>query len=195
MGTRSPYPYTWRQNLTLSQTTNSRLFQTERLCRQQFKIWWKWQKVLLKGRKHCGKRRNCSLRAMSPFPTVFLKDLYCRHVKTRASFGKIKTCSKLKALAEENFNVAQMVQFFSDREENIVGKEYNAQGNGIFSFSLNVFYPSKSQFQLFIHILQMFSIWASPKFCSLVKTWLVNGSGLWLWQSLLKVQLQTPLCQ
>ena len=40
------------------------------------------------GRKHCGKRRNCSLRAVSPFPTVFSKDLYCRHVKTRAGLGK-----------------------------------------------------------------------------------------------------------
>ena len=27
------------------------------------------------GRKHCGKRRNCSLRAISPFPTVFSKRL------------------------------------------------------------------------------------------------------------------------
>ena len=27
------------------------------------------------GRKHCGKRRNCSLRAISPFPTVFFKRL------------------------------------------------------------------------------------------------------------------------
>ena len=33
------------------------------------------------GRKHCGKRRNCSLRAISSFPTVFSKYLYCRHVK------------------------------------------------------------------------------------------------------------------
>ena len=24
-----------------------------------------------------GKRRNCSLRAISPFPTVFSKDLFC----------------------------------------------------------------------------------------------------------------------
>ena len=39
------------------------------------------------GRKHCGKRRNCSLRAISPFPVVFSKDLYCRHVKTRACLG------------------------------------------------------------------------------------------------------------
>ena len=40
-----------------------------------------------------GKRRNCSLRAISPFPTVFSKDLYFRHVKTRACFWKgSKTC-------------------------------------------------------------------------------------------------------
>ena len=34
------------------------------------------------------KRRNCSLRAISPFPTVFSKDLFCKHVKTRACLGK-----------------------------------------------------------------------------------------------------------
>ena len=28
------------------------------------------------------------LRAISPFPTVFSKDLKCRHVKTRACLGK-----------------------------------------------------------------------------------------------------------
>ena len=33
------------------------------------------------GRNHSWKRRNCSL-------TVFWKDLYCRHVKTRACLGK-----------------------------------------------------------------------------------------------------------
>ena len=76
------------QLLTLSQTTNFRLFQTERVCRRQFQIWRKWQKPLQTGRKHCGKWRNCSLRAISPFPTVFSKDLCCRHVKTRACLRK-----------------------------------------------------------------------------------------------------------
>ena len=33
------------------------------------------------GLKHYGKKENCSLRAISPFPSVFSKDLYCRHVK------------------------------------------------------------------------------------------------------------------
>ena len=28
------------------------------------------------GRKHCGKRRNCSLRAISPFPQCFQKDCF-----------------------------------------------------------------------------------------------------------------------
>ena len=38
--------------------------------------------------ENTGKRRNCTLRAKSPFPTVFSNDFYCRHVKTRACFGK-----------------------------------------------------------------------------------------------------------
>ena len=43
--------------------------------------------VLQKGRKICGKRRNCSSRAISPFPTVFSKALYCRYFKNQGLFG------------------------------------------------------------------------------------------------------------
>ena len=67
--------------LTLSLATNFRLLQTER-------VWRKWQTDFEMGRKHCGKRRNCSSRAISPFSTVFSKDLYCRHVKTRDCLRK-----------------------------------------------------------------------------------------------------------
>ena len=67
--------------LTYYQMTNFRLFQTERVCRRQFQIWQKWQKVIQTGWKHCGKRRNCSLRAISPFPTVFSKGLFPRGFK------------------------------------------------------------------------------------------------------------------
>ena len=35
-----------------------------------------------------GLSNDCVLRAISPFPTVFLNDLYSRHVKTRACLGK-----------------------------------------------------------------------------------------------------------
>ena len=64
-----------KRDLTLSQTTLFRIVQIERVCRRQFQIWWKWQKVIQMGRKHCGKRRNCSLRAISPFPIVFSKEI------------------------------------------------------------------------------------------------------------------------
>ena len=57
------------------QTTNFRFFQTERVCRQ-FQIWRKWKNGIQTGRKHRGKRRNCLLRAISPFPTVFQKACF-----------------------------------------------------------------------------------------------------------------------
>ena len=38
--------------------------------------------------ENCGKRRNCSLRAISPLLTVFSKDFYGRHVKPRNCYGK-----------------------------------------------------------------------------------------------------------
>ena len=47
------------------------------------------KKVFQTSRKHCGKRRNCSLQAISPFPTVFSKDLCCRHVINMACLGKV----------------------------------------------------------------------------------------------------------
>ena len=62
-------------SLTHYQTTNFRLFQTERVCRRPFQIWRKWQKVIQMGRKHSGKRRNCMLQA------VFSKGLFPRGVK------------------------------------------------------------------------------------------------------------------
>ena len=76
-----------RWALTLSQMTNFRLFQTERVCRQQFQIWWKWQKVFQSGRKHCGKKRNYSLQTISPFPSVFKRHVQ-QACKNQGLFGK-----------------------------------------------------------------------------------------------------------
>ena len=73
---------------TLSQMINFRLFQTERVYRWQFQILRKWQNTIQTARKHYVNRRNCLLRAISPFPTLFSKDLYCRHVITKAYLGK-----------------------------------------------------------------------------------------------------------
>ena len=56
-------------------------FQTKTVCRRKFQIWRKWQKAIQTGRKHCVKRRSCSLWAISPFPTVFSKGLFHKGVK------------------------------------------------------------------------------------------------------------------
>ena len=38
-------------------------------------MWINGDTDISKSRKHCGKRRNCSLRAISPFPPMFSKAL------------------------------------------------------------------------------------------------------------------------
>ena len=75
------------------------------------------------------------------FPTVPSKDLYSRHVKTRACLGKgsffmessnslpndkILDWSKLKAFADDKINVTEKLKFVLGRVENIVGKGENA---------------------------------------------------------------------
>ena len=40
------------------------------------------------GRKQCGKRKNFLLQAISPFPKLFSKAMYCEHIKTMACLGK-----------------------------------------------------------------------------------------------------------
>ena len=74
--------------ITLSQTTNFRLFQIERVCRQQFQIWWKWLKVPQTGRKHCGKRRKCLFKQFLLFPQCFLKTCI-GDIKTRACLERV----------------------------------------------------------------------------------------------------------
>ena len=39
------------------------------------KIWTNGDTIISLTRKHCGKRRNCCLPAISPFPTMFSKSL------------------------------------------------------------------------------------------------------------------------
>ena len=56
----------------------------------------------------------------------------------------ILALSKLKAFADDNFYLAQMVQFLFDREENILRKGENT-GFQHFLLSLNVFKKSLSQ--------------------------------------------------
>ena len=78
-----------------------------------FKFDEKRWKVLLKGRKRCGKRRNCSLRAISPFPTEFSEDLYCRHVKNQGLFGKgLKYLEKYRKCWSNRINCSPFLTMF-----------------------------------------------------------------------------------
>ena len=55
---------------------------------------------------------NCSLRAISPFPTVFSKDLYCRHLKPGLVWERVNS----KKQVENNVGrgeIARYEQFFS----------------------------------------------------------------------------------
>ena len=99
--------------LTHYKTTNFTLFQAERVCRQQLQIWRKWQKIIQMGRKHCGKRRNCSLQAISPFPTVFSKGLFPRGVKRCHCAGMGKHMEKLSCRHPCPFIVNQLLTVFT----------------------------------------------------------------------------------
>ena len=57
--------------LTLSQATNFRLFQTERVCRQQLQIWWKWQKGLQRVENTIGKGELARYEQFLIFPQCF----------------------------------------------------------------------------------------------------------------------------
>ena len=68
-------------NLTHYQTTNFRLVQIKHSADDNFKFDENTRKLSERVENTVGKRRNCSLRAISPFPTVFSKGLFARGVK------------------------------------------------------------------------------------------------------------------
>ena len=92
--------------------TNFRLFQTEEFADNNFKLGENGRNFSKRVENTVEKRRNCLSRAISPFPTVFSKDLHCRHAKTRACLRKgepfpkrqILKSSKLEDFADDNFN-------------------------------------------------------------------------------------------
>ena len=57
--------------------------------------------------ENTGKRGNSSTQAISPFPTLFSKELYGRHVKTRACLGKGQSliCCQAETLTDSNIAV------------------------------------------------------------------------------------------
>ena len=63
------WPLTWYANF--------RFFKFSSKKHMMSKTWPNGDTVIWLSRKHCGKRRNCSSRAISPFPTMFSKAVCC----------------------------------------------------------------------------------------------------------------------
>ena len=63
----------------LSQTTNVRLIQTEEFAEDDFKFDENGREFSIWVENTVGKGRNCSFRAIYPFPTVFSREFFCRH--------------------------------------------------------------------------------------------------------------------
>ena len=114
-----------------------------------------------KGRKYYGRRKNCSLQAISPFPILFSSDLYCRHVKSKdflwkgliyiVSVPNVKILDwttgnhKKKSVADDRLTLYSIdtqfdTQFDTSKQtafENIIGKrKFLVTSN--FPFSHNV---------------------------------------------------------
>ena len=75
----------WK-GLTLSQTTNFRHFQ--KVFADDSFILDENGRKFSKRVENTGKRRNCSLRAISPFPTVFFRRLEMQTRKSQGLYGK-----------------------------------------------------------------------------------------------------------
>ena len=74
--------------LTLSQTTNFRLYQTERVCRKQFQVPSKWQKVPQIGRKTVREKEKLLVTSNFSFSHSVLKRLFLQTRKNQGLFGK-----------------------------------------------------------------------------------------------------------
>ena len=77
--------------LTLSQTTNFRLFQMLRLCRQQFQIGRKWQNVIKKGRNTVGKGEIAGYKQFLLFPQCFQKTCSTDTSKQRLVWERVNS--------------------------------------------------------------------------------------------------------
>ena len=113
-------------------------------------------------KKHSEKRKNSMLRA-TPFRTVFSKDLYCRHVKTRACLGK-------------GLNLYHTIPTFNHPQQRrllktLCEKRENAGNQHLLLFPQS-FPPFPKQISSFqphlICCLQMLPFWTSLQICTFV---------------------------
>ena len=84
---------------------------------------------------------------------MFPKGYFPKVTKIPELFGKILALSQFNVFADENFDVAQLVQLFFDMVENIVGKGENA-GIQHFLLFLQCFHSASFQGSLKVHVME-----------------------------------------
>ena len=90
----------------------------------------KRQKVLKVSRKHYEKRRNCSLRAISPIPSVF-KRLVLETCKNQDLFGKGLTLNIIQMYCnKQSLTHYQMTNFRLFQTERICRRQFQIDENG-----------------------------------------------------------------
>ena len=92
--------------------------------------------VLQMGRKHCGKRRNCSLQAISPFPTVFSKVI----LQTRKNQGLLGKGLNDSSCLNPFPNKPWFLWIYSTSLLKTLWEKEKMLVTSIFSFSHSVFY-------------------------------------------------------
>ena len=120
--------------------------------------------------KNCGKRRNCSLRAIFPFPTVFSKGLFPRGVKRCHCVGMGKVLSTLLTLypIDTRFEVSTTNSFLKhcgEKEKLLVTSSLSFSHN--VSYSIGCLNPYLSIF--FTSYLYLLLNWKTPKLAYQVK--------------------------
>ena len=165
----------WRFSCNLSCIPNGKFWTLPKLKRLQMTnfMFFERRKVLQRERKHCGKWRNCSLQVISPFPTLFSKDLNFRHIKTRACL--VKGQLRKKNIVYLFTTQSQLLMTLKKKPcENIIGKGENL-GTQHFLLFPQCFLPFPKHTSLFKSELfcppQSLSILTSPKLCHSVKSY------------------------
>ena len=77
--------------------TNNFTFSLKDLTDDNFEFNENDRKFSKRVENNVGKGEIARYEQFSPFPSLFLKDLYCRHVKTRACLGKVNGEKKSKS--------------------------------------------------------------------------------------------------
>ena len=158
--------------------TNFRLFQTKRVCRRQFQIWRKWQKVIQTSRKHWEKEK-LPITSNFSFSQSFLKRFVSKgrqkvslcgnglilhkslllSLLSRTQFfnsfpnNYFLDWTKFKVFAEDKLNAAKVMISVFDSVENIVWKGENA------GFQHFLLFPWCFQKASIVGLLQVRSVW------------------------------------